>query len=172
MGLLLLLIILYTWASKPSTLTDFGLIIVFSMAFFMFGLAFIQMDDTHIYNKAGEYDIAEPIYSLDTMSGLTGNFVLGTGEINSQPIYRYYTCNEDGFKVPQTIEMDKTMIKNTSDCEPQVIRYYYHKEWPLVLKILFYPSPLTNSAIQFEDKDKKAILYIPENTFPQKYQVN
>jgi len=171
MVLLLLLIILFTLTSNPYTFTDLSLIIVFSMLLFSLGLCSIQNDDTHIYNKAGEYDIAEPIYSLDTMSGLTGNFVLGTGEINSKPIYRYYTCNEAGFKVPQTIEMDKTMIKNTNECEPQVIRYYYHKELPLGLKILFYPARI-NPAIQFEDKDKKAILYIPENTFPQKYQVN
>lgn len=116
------------------------------------------------------YEKSEKVYSLNSAPGTSGNFTLGTGSVNSHLVYYYYVEDENGFKIAKSVNAEETLINNTNEKEPQIIRFYYYIDYPNWYTKINYPLEERNR--QYINYKNKPILIVPENAMLQKYQIN
>lgn len=104
------------------------------------------------------------IYSLDTNAGVYGSFVFGTGHIETEMYYFYYTKGEFGYKIDKTKAKDIEIVER-DDVEP--IGY-----------IVKYEEKFVNPNIWFSLSGKvlfpkqKTVIYVPKYTVKIVYNVN
>ena len=137
-------------------------------------IAVMLLDSAEVIpsHKIVKYETTEKIYSLLTEPGTNGRFCLGTGTANSHLTYYYYVEGKDNSKVAKSIDAEKTNVKMTNDYEPQVIKHFYYRDYPLSWEsIMCWPLP-TGSKRQVHDEYQSDILIVPENTIHQTYKIN
>jgi hypothetical protein len=104
------------------------------------------------------------IYSLDTNAGVYGSFVFGTGHIETEMYYFYYTKGEYGYKIDKTKAKDIEIVER-DDVEP--IGY-----------IVKYKEKFTHPNVWFSITGEvlfakeKTVIYVPKNTVKITYNVS
>jgi hypothetical protein len=96
-----------------------------------------------------------PIYSLKTSEGVQAQFMLGSGSVNSNPVYLCYTKNDIGYSLKE-VDASKSIIIQTNDTPPRMDTYKLNLVWEILL---------------FADNSEYRI-YIPENSIIQTYNPN
>ena len=96
------------------------------------------------------------IYSLDILNGANGRFILGSGTIESKPIYYYYVKDKDGLYEMQHISADTIKIKQDNESKPH-IEHYKTKDW---------------ETFWLANNRQKYIIIIPENSIQERYNGN
>ena len=99
------------------------------------------------------------IVSLDTVSGLSGSFFLGSGSIENKPVYYFYEQQDDGgFRLDHIDVTDTTTLYQTNNVSPRIEKYNAKLDPLAILFFLHY------------DPEYKVI--VPENSIVKEFNPN
>ena len=104
------------------------------------------------------------IYSLDTNAGVYGSFVFGTGHIETEMYYFYYTKGEYGYKIDKTKAKDIEIVER-DDSEP--IGYIVKYEEVFVSPNIWFSL---SGKVLFPKQ--KTVIYVPKYTVKIVYNVS
>lgn len=125
---------------------------------FVVGLFIATMlGETKLSNKEVKWMVKNTtnIVSIADGSNMYGRFILGSGTIEGQPCYIYYTGDEiKGYKISQ-IKAENVIIKEEENCLPRIV----YKGWKRTKP--FYKSFFVIARIMNE---KEVIIYVPKGT--------
>lgn len=97
------------------------------------------------------------IVSLDRGSGASGTFFLGTGQIESKPVYFFYVPEREGYKLKH-ISAHKTLLVESDDVSPRL-------QWDNVVRYSKYPNFLYLSDYQeLEENREDHKLFVPKGS--------
>lgn len=115
-----------------------------------------------------------PIYSIGLNNSVEGHFRLGCGSVNGKSTYRYFAkVNGGGYKCFE-VDADKTIIIETDKCKPY-IQFIKGKRCTCdgnFLMTAYFGDNENFWRESIDDKYKEQIIYIPNGSVVQTYEIN
>lgn len=122
-------------------------------------------------SKDVEYIETIPIASMQDASAVSGNFVLGTGMVETKTIYRVYVKNGE-YLEPKVIQGDNIKILRDSSQEPH-IKYIYDasidknkKEYEMT------NAEIKDNLIEPLSEPKTIVLVVPEDAVELNFKLD
>jgi hypothetical protein len=135
-------------------------LIIVSLGLIKYSLISDITDDV-FYLYSEEIETVE-IYSIDADSNVSGRFVLFSGYVNEKQVYEYYYYKDDGY-YRDYIYSKNVKIVMDDDETPRI--YSVIKKYRF--KWFIFHSSINNSEIV-----RETIIYLPEGSIIQDYQLN